>query len=283
MAVISFWGNSEKETGQTLTMVSVSSVMAIEHNYKILVIGTDFKDKAMNGCYWPVEVGGNDVQAMLGIENKTNVGTISGVEGLARVVQSGRTGNDIIGNYAKPVFKDKRLDVLVPPETTSLEGYKELCKNYPDIIKMANSDYNLVFVDVSHEMPMEVQKEILKKSDIIIVGIKQGLNDVEKFMNLKKAEPMFDARNVMVFIGKYDGYSKYNIKNLERYFKGKNMVLGISYNTLFYESAEEGKVIDYFLKMRNITGSTDRNAIFMEQNRYACENIMYKLKELQVR
>ena len=102
-------------------------------------------------------------------------------------------------------------------------------------------------------------------------------------MALRKLDPMFNARNVMVFIGKYDGYSKYNIKNLERYFKGKNMVFGISYNTLFYEAAEEGRVIDYFLKMRNVTGQTDKNAIFMEQNRYACENIMYKLKELQVK
>lgn len=283
MAIISFWGNSKKETGQTLTMVSISSVMAIEHNYKILVIGTDFRDDTMEECYWPRKAGNVSIQSILGLEEKDNVGTMSGIEGLARVVQSGRTGNDIVGSYAKPVFKDKRLDVLVPPETTSLEKYNVLCQNYPDVIKMANSDYNLVFVDVSDEMPIDIQKQILQSSDIIAIGINQGANDVERFMELRKKDPMFSGKNVMIFIGKYDGYSRYNIKNLERYLKGKNMVLGVSYNTLFYESAAEGKVIDYFFKMRNITGSDDRNAIFMEQNRYACENIIYKLKELQIR
>lgn len=283
MAVISFWGNSEKETGQTLTMVSVSSVMAIEHNYKILVVGTDFNDDTLEECYWPRKTGNINIQSMLGLEEKGNVGTISGVEGLARVVQSGRTGNDIVGNYTKPVFKDKRLDILVPPEKTSKEKYNVICQNYPDIIKMANSDYNLVFVDIGDDMPKDVQKQLLQQSDIIVIGIKQGFNDVERFMELRKNDPMFSSKKVMVFIGKYDGYSRYNIKNLERYLKGKNMVLGISYNTLFYESAAEGKVIDFFFKMRSITGSDDRNAIFMDQNRYACDNIMYKLKELQIR
>lgn len=282
MAVISFWGNSDKETGQTLTTVSISSVMAIEHNYKTLVIGTDFNDNTMEECYWPRKTNAN-IQSILGLEKKENVGTISGVEGLSRVVQSGRTGKDIIGNYTKPVFKDKRLDILVPPETTNKENYEEVCKNYPEIIRMANSDYNLVFVDVSEKIPKEIQKQILENSDIIAIGIKQGFNDVERFMELRKSDQMFSSKKVMVFIGKYDGYSKYNIKNLERYFKSKNMVLGISYNTLFYESAAEGKVIDFFFKMRNITESDDRNAVFMEQNRFSCDNIIYKLKELQVR
>ena len=47
MAVIAFWSNEEKETGQTMSMVALSTYMAIEHNYRILNISTSFKDKTL--------------------------------------------------------------------------------------------------------------------------------------------------------------------------------------------------------------------------------------------
>ena len=42
MAVITFCSNEIKETGQTLSMAAIASYMAIEHNYKILMISTGF-------------------------------------------------------------------------------------------------------------------------------------------------------------------------------------------------------------------------------------------------
>lgn len=44
MAVITFCSNEIKETGQTLSMAAIASYMAIEHNYKILMISTGFND-----------------------------------------------------------------------------------------------------------------------------------------------------------------------------------------------------------------------------------------------
>lgn len=40
MAIITFWSKSKKETGQTMSAVAVATSMAIEHNYKILLIST---------------------------------------------------------------------------------------------------------------------------------------------------------------------------------------------------------------------------------------------------
>lgn len=45
MAIITFKSNEIKETGQTLSIAAVATKMAIEHNYKILVISTDFKTR----------------------------------------------------------------------------------------------------------------------------------------------------------------------------------------------------------------------------------------------
>ncbi len=40
MAIITFYSNAKKETGQTMSIVSIAASMAIEHNYKILLIAT---------------------------------------------------------------------------------------------------------------------------------------------------------------------------------------------------------------------------------------------------
>ena len=51
MAIIAFWSNEEKETGQTMSMVALSVYMAIEHNYKILVVSTSFNDVSLENCF----------------------------------------------------------------------------------------------------------------------------------------------------------------------------------------------------------------------------------------
>ena len=38
MSIITFKSDEQKETGQTLSLVATATQMAIEHNYKILII-----------------------------------------------------------------------------------------------------------------------------------------------------------------------------------------------------------------------------------------------------
>ena len=38
MAIISFWSDSKKQTGQTMSAVAIATYMAIEHNYKMMMI-----------------------------------------------------------------------------------------------------------------------------------------------------------------------------------------------------------------------------------------------------
>lgn len=40
MAIITFWSNTKKETGQSMSIAAVATSMAIEHNYKILLVST---------------------------------------------------------------------------------------------------------------------------------------------------------------------------------------------------------------------------------------------------
>ena len=86
----------------------------------------------------------------------------------------------------------------------------------------------------------------------------------------------------MLLIGRYDSYSKYNVKNITRYMKEKKQLLAIPYNTLYFEACSEGKVIDFFLKLKNID-EADRNRFIANEAIRADEAIIYKLQELQMK
>ena len=86
----------------------------------------------------------------------------------------------------------------------------------------------------------------------------------------------------MLLLGRYDAHSKYNVKNVSRYLKEKRRILAIPYNTLYFESCSEGKVIDFFLRLKNID-ETDRNHLLLSEANRADEAIIYKLPELQMK
>ena len=44
MAIVSFWSNGKEETAKTLSIVSIATNMAIEHNYKILLMSTNYNN-----------------------------------------------------------------------------------------------------------------------------------------------------------------------------------------------------------------------------------------------
>ena len=43
MPIVTFWNDERDQTGKTLTAVAVATRMAIERNYKILLISTSFQ------------------------------------------------------------------------------------------------------------------------------------------------------------------------------------------------------------------------------------------------
>ena len=44
MAIISFYSGDKKETGQTLSMAAVATHMAVEHNYRILMVNSEITE-----------------------------------------------------------------------------------------------------------------------------------------------------------------------------------------------------------------------------------------------
>lgn len=279
MAIIAFWSNEEKETGQTMSMVALSTYMAIEHNYRILSVSTSFQDETLEDSYWDLSKMEQLVKTIS--QDNKQVGLESGVEGLVKIINSNKTSSNIVSNYTKIVFKD-RLDVLCAPKTKNYEEYKQIMEYYPSILQVANRSYDLVFIDLSKKMPQEQVKQILEFADVIIMNMTQRLKTIDEYIKLREENDFFKKNNILLNIGRYDKFSKYNIKNISRYMKEKKEIHAIAYNTLFFEACSEGKVAEFFLKLRRID-EEDRNASFIQETNRLAKDLIFKMQELQIK
>lgn len=279
MAIITFKSNEIKETAQTLSIAAVATQMAIAHNLKVLVVSTAFKDKTLEQCFYDVD---KTIKAVSMFGKNVNVGIENGVEGLMRVLASNKTSPDIVRNYSKILLKDSRLDILPSATTTEYKDYENVAAAYPDIIQLANRYYDVVLVDLSKRMSEQFAENIIQISDVIVVNMTQRLKSIDEFIELRETVDFYKRKNIMLLIGRYDAFSKYNIKNISRYMKEKKLVNVIPYNTLFFEACSEGKIIDFFLKLRDLD-ENDRNYLFVKEVDNAVNGILYKLQELQMK
>ena len=277
MSVVTFWSDGREQTGKTLSIAAISTYMAVEHNYRILIISTGYRDDTLNQCFWKEK----KAKRNFGLFGpNTNEILEEGIVGLAKVVKSNKLSPENITNYTKIIFKD-RLEVLqgFRGETSD---YDELEKTYPDIINLANSYYDLVFMDLDNEMNPSIREMILANSDLIVANISQRLTSIDRFMETRENTPILNSKKTLLLIGKYDKFSKYSIKNITRYMGEKNKVSTIPYNTLFFEACEEAKLPDLIFNLRKID-EEDINGFFLSEVKRTSENIMYRLQDLAIK
>lgn len=277
MSIVTFWNSGREQTGKTLSIAAIATYMAIEHNYKILVISTGYMDSTLDNCFWQQR----KMKKNLGLFGpNTSIALEEGMVGIAKIMRSNKLSPENITNYSKIIFKD-RLEILPDFKGSRME-YDELSTLYPDIINAANSYYDLVFVDLDNSINKTVSDAILGNSNLIVVNLNQRLSSINNFMDIRGKEPILSSKKTLILIGRYDKYSKYTIKNISRYMGEKNKVSTIPYNTLFFEACEEAKLPDLILKLRNVD-EEDRNGFFLSEIRRTAENIIYRLQDLAMK
>ena len=172
MSIITFLSEELKETGQSMSISAIATAMAIEHNYKILLISTDFIDKTLENCFW------NSNNKRFSLFTKANVMDVSnGLEGLVRTFASNRASKDVIRSYTKPVLNE-RLDILQAPKTVNYKDYCNIANYYSQIAEVANSYYDIVLIDLSKKLPKEAKEKVLVISDLIVVNLLQNMNSI---------------------------------------------------------------------------------------------------------
>lgn len=285
MSIITFWNDDKEQTGKTLASVAVATRMAIERNFKILLISTAYKDDTMKRCFWADEAKKKS-NLMLG---KNNIAVESGIEGLAKLIKANKIQPTIITDYTRVVFKD-RLEVLTgyvgaadQTYEENLLDYQNKSECYADLIRLASQAYDMVIVDLDNRLSKNVKQEILEMSNLKLLVMTQRLSTLNKYNSMKMNNKEILGPKCMPVIGKYDKDSKYNKKNMMRYLEEKKELNIIPYNTLFFEAAEEANVTELFLKLREMKDTTDNNYFFMAEVLKLTNNIITRLQELQMK
>ena len=275
MAIVTFWSDGKEETAKTLSIAAVATNMALEHNYRVLLLSTLYDDRTLESCFFEKR----DNRGNLLPSNKVNVD--SGIEGLTKIIKSKRATADAVTNYTKVIFKD-RLEILLGLKSKTIQEYEKARMIYPEVLDLAKEYYDMIFVDVNKGLDSEFARAMLEDADIIISTITQNTYYIDHFMEIKANEPLLQKDNNMILIGRYDAFSKYNAKNIERYMGEMREIITVPYNTLFFEACNDGKVADFFLRYKTVD-KTDRNAIFLKEVNKATEKIDYRIKELQMK
>ena len=276
MSIVTFFSEDMKETGQSMSVAAIATAMAIEHNYKILLISTDFLDKTLENCFWNQNAKGLGLAGMFSKGQTADVS--NGVEGLIRTFASNIASAEIIRSYTKPVLRD-RLDVLQAPKTVDYKEYMHVSQYFSQIADVANSTYDIVLIDLGKKVPRENKEKIINIADVVVVSLKQNETSINQFARLKAEKELYRRANVMLLLGRYNPHSKYSEKNVSRYLREKNLPLTVPYNILFADECDGGKIVDYFLKIQKISGYDNKDTFFVNQVRDSITNLEYKIQE----
>lgn len=277
MAIITFWSNLKKETGKTASMAAIATQMAVEHNYKILLLSTIYNDETIDRFFWKPR---EEDSILNTITNGKEEDISSGVDGLVKLTMSNKLTPNNITNYTKLIFPGNRLELITG---ATEEDYQRIAREsniFKDIAENANNFYDYVFIDLDKGLERSHVREILAMSDLIVVTLPQQIGAIKDFEKLKKKTEMFNKDNVILLLGRYDAFSKYNTKNVARTLGYKGQTCSVPYNTLYMEATGEGKVADYFLRYRKLKPD-DRNALFINEVEYAGNTFIEKIRMLQ--
>ena len=274
MAIVAFWNESEKENGQTLSIIAIANQMAIEHNYRILVVDGCLDDKTIEKAFWKHKES-KTLQAL----TAGKIDISSGAEGLVSAVASNKATPEVITNYTKIVYKN-RLDILLGLKTVIPEEHEKSLMLYKDLIAAANKFYDLVLVDVKKGFKWPSTKSLLEQANVIVYTMPPNLINIDNYLEQKMKNEIIGSRKILPLLAKSDENSSYNVKNTSRYIKERGTIPCIPYNVRFMEAVNEARTSRYFTSQK-LSNSKNGEDFFHEVER-ACVSIINKLKELNL-
>ena len=275
MSVITFWNSIEKECGQTLSAIAIATYMAMEHNYRILLIDACFHDNTMEKAFWKKK------------ENKAlkeltggKIDISSGAEGLISAVASNKATPEIITNYTRIVFKN-RLDILLGLKTQIRQDHEKSMMLYKDLISTANKYYDIVFVDLSKGITRQSSEAILKISDVILYTMPPNLNNIDKFKELRlNKNSIVSSQKIMPLLARSDESSGYNVKNTSRYIKEKYTIATVPYNVRFMEATNEARTASFMTNIKLSKSALNVNGNFFEELGRTAQMVIDKIREV---
>ena len=151
---------------------------------------------------------------------------------------------------------------------------------FQNIISNAAKYYDYVIVDLKKGLKFNQQLEILQNSNIVVANIDQRIKTIQSYIETKEIAGMINK--TIWNICKYDKNSKYNTKNIIRTILRKGYVYETDYNTLVFESAQEGDWVGLLIKFRTLK-EDDTNKIFFNKIDELVQGIIFKNQEIRTK
>ena len=109
----------------------------------------------------------------------------------------------------------------------------------------------------------------------------QNLNNLESLQRTIAEGVILKKQNTLITLGKYDNKSKFNLKNISRnIIRTKEMVNTVPYNTVLFDDVQEGKIIDLFIRLLELS-EKDENTFFIDEIKRLKESIDKKASLVQ--
>lgn len=263
MAQVSFWSPQASQTGTTSLLASVASVIALDHDYTNLMLSANYMDDSLETSF--INVGKLKARSTIDF-------TDVGLDALERLIKSNKISVENLVDYTTPILKG-RLDLMFGSQKNSIETYNKILDLMPGVLKCASTVYDISFVDITSCEPDEKTMKILGQSDVIVVNVSQSMKKLEDFFEITMKSDLLKEKKFLLVIGRYDRYSKFNAKNLSKYFKYKGKIFTLPYNTQFFDMQNDHRALEFFIKYLNVVPS-DRNGFFVSEVKSLAEEIL---------
>lgn len=276
MPIITFWSSNEKAIGQTVSAALLGTVMAMERNYKTLLVSADFNNATIENCFGVEESNKEIIKTLV---KRPQITLDSGINGLLKLADSNRITPEIVHDYTKIIFKN-RFEVLLSPMNLPDEEMGKTMEHFKNIIINASRYYDYIIVDLKKGLKHSVQQDILDLSDVIVINTDQNIKSIEKSLEISEIKK--NIKKIVWNICKYDPKSKYNVKNLTRTVLKKQPVYETRYNTLVLEAAQEGNLVELLIRLKTLK-EDDENSILLKKIEELIEGILLKYQEVRMK
>lgn len=271
MPKIVFWSPLSRMTGNTHSIIAVSTLMGMEEDVSAILLQAHWQNRKIESSFTDY-----DQLKAQNIFTNSNIGMTA----LSRLVDSNKLLPESIRNYAKPVLK-QRLDIMYGTNVTTRDQFSTLSETFPAIVRKADEAYDFVMVDLPKGTENAYIREVLDDADLVVCTISQDIVRLDEFFEELEKNEYIKDKNKIVVVGDYENKSKCNLFNIKGRYRTKYPIFAVPHNYVFMDACNDGAVIDFFYKNAK-ADARDYNGYFIGEVRKIVKKILEitKIREL---
>lgn len=233
---IAFWSSVSGKCATSGNMLAIGTMASLVYSLKTIFVQYDYYSK-------PIEEAFEGKTTSNVIRDEVSYYQIKGIDDILNKVKLCKISDKVVSDNMRNV-KDTKMFYL-PSSRKVRNGIDEQATVYlsKDLLQVLNSMCDISLID-NLNGKKRLSRKTLEESDVVVVNLCQGINDIESIMNDEV------LRKKMVFVvGKYDDESNESLNVIrKKYNISKDEICVIPYNIRFHDAYNEGRVVEFISK-----------------------------------